>query len=206
MKKAGGSLITGAVDLGLPSGMLWAQGDIVKDANGNYSIGNPEDIGCHFSWGNVDGYNNGDGYDFGSDNNGPYSSTPGRALTADIASDDALHNAALACLGSPWDIPSKDDITELINNTDKEKTSINETNGWKFMKKTDHSVYIFIPKAGRGFSTGIYGINQSGYYWSSSYLNYSNSYFLRFENNETPVLSLDSKFWGYCIRPVIKNS
>lgn len=151
----------GAVDLGLPSGLLWAQGNIVKDANGNYSMGNPTDFGCYFSWGNIDGHL--DEYSFSTTN---YSNTPGSQLTTDIASNDALHDAALAHLGSPWRLPTKEEFEELRAYTDRESTTIDGVNGRKFMKKSDHSVFIFLPIAGVRLNKNYYG-NQ-GRYWTAT--------------------------------------
>lgn len=102
------------IDLGLPSGTLWARGNIVKDTNGNYSIGKPTDYGCCFSWGNIDGHNDGDGYVF---NQAVYDVTSGGALTTDIGLYDATYDAATATLGFPCRMPTKADFEELIDNT-----------------------------------------------------------------------------------------
>lgn len=92
------SIPNGFVDLGLPSGTLWAKGNICKDTDGKYYIGEETDYGCYFSWGNIEGHNEGEGYNF---NSKTYKSTAGNSLTSDINPDDASHDAALARLGSP---------------------------------------------------------------------------------------------------------
>lgn len=154
----------GFVDLGLPSGTLWAKGNICKDANGKYYIGEETDYGCYFSWGNIEGHNVGDGYNF---NGETYYNTAGSSLTSNIDPDDASHDAALACLGSPWHMPTKAIFLELYRNTDQQKTTIDGVTGWKFMKKTDHSVYIFFPAAGSWSSTQIDGTEYC-HYWTST--------------------------------------
>ena len=99
------------VDLGLPSGILWA----VK----NVGASSPEDNGLYFSWGNVDGHavdENGnvtDGYSFDPDT---YTTTSGGQYTGSIL--DAEHDAATINMGDDWRMPTVDEILELIQNTD----------------------------------------------------------------------------------------
>ena len=42
-------------------------------------------------------------------------------------------------------MPLREDIEELISQTDKELATINGVPGIKFMKKSNHSVYLFFP-------------------------------------------------------------
>ena len=193
----------GFVDLGLPSGLKWAQANIVKDAQGNYAIGeNPEDYGCYFSWGNIVGHNNGEGYDFGTSNSGPYASTPGKQVSANIASNDAQHDAALALLGSPWRLPTKEEFQELYDNTDREWTTINGINGWKFMKKTDHSVFVFFPAAGYGYGTSVYYVGSVGYYWTSSWYSANNACYVYFYSSGVDPQNYYYRYSGFSVRAV----
>ena len=165
------------VDLGLPSGTFWAKGNIVKDGSGNYSIGNETDYGAYFSWGNVEGHNDGEGYDF---RDSTYNSTPGKSVSADISSSDATHDAALATLGSPCRMPTKEEFKELYDNTDNELTTIGGVSGRKFMKKTNNRVYVFFPASGYYNGTSPYTQGSYGYYWSSSWHSYAHAYGLSF--------------------------
>ena len=197
----------GFVDLGLS--VKWAQANIVKDGN-KYKIGDNEtDYGCYFSWGNIVGHEsaNGstfdDGYDFGSSNSGPYASTPGKNVTANIASNDAQHDAALACLGAPWRLPTKEEFKELYDNTDREWTTINGVSGWKFMKKTDHSVYVFFPAAGDGDGTSLNGRGSYGYYWSSSWYSSDYAYYMYFGSSSVnPQSNYYRRYLGFSVRAV----
>ena len=191
------------VDLGLPSGLKWAQGNIVKDEQGNYSIGNETDYGCYFSWGNIIGHNNGKGYDFGTSNSGPYASTPGAQVSANIASNDASHDAALACLGAPWHMPTKEDFKELYDNTDREWTSIDGIKGWKFMKKTDHSVYVFFPAAGYGLGASVGYVGSIGRYWSSSWYSADNAFYMSFLSSSVNPQYSGNRYRGFPVRAVI---
>ena len=199
------AVITGTsamVDLDLPSGTLWAKGNIVKDANGNYAIGNETDWGTYISWGNIIGHNEGEGYNFDQTT---YDSTPGASVSADIPSNDAAHDFALAALGAPWHLPTKEQTKELYDNTDTEWVAdYNGTGvaGRKFMKKTDHSVFIFLPASGYYNGSSLIGRGTSGYYWSSSYDSSTNAYSLDF--NSSFVLPQNGYYRrnGRSVRPV----
>lgn len=193
--------ITPYVDLGLPSGLLWAQGNIVK-VDGSYAIGEPTDYGCYFSWGNIDGHNDDDGYDFGTSISGSYASTPGAQVNANIASNDSAHDAALACLGSPWRLPTKEEFQELYDNTDNLWTTINGVNGYKFMKKTDHSVYVFFPATGSGYGTSINNVGTRGYYWSSSWDSDNIAYSMYFSNSSMYPQLRANRYRGITVRAV----
>ena len=116
------------VDLGLPSGTLWATRDIdltkaskFADTPFVYEV-------SFFSWGNIDGHNptsptSFDGsYDWGGINEDApyyegqvYGSTPGAELTTSFTPGSG-HDAARENLGAPWRIPSAEDFIELMSN------------------------------------------------------------------------------------------
>lgn len=190
------------VDLGLPSGLLWAGGNLVKDSQGNYSVGEETDWGTYVSWGNIIGHNEGEGYNFDQTT---YDSTPGKQVAANIPSNDAAHDIALATLGSPWHLPTKEDFKELYDNTDSEWVAdYNGTGvaGYKFMKKTDHSVYVFFPASGLYSGTSLSYRGTYGHCWSSSFLSATSAYYLRF--NSSSVLPQDyyNRRYGFTVRPV----
>ena len=193
------------IDLGLPSGTKWATGNLVKDSQGNYSIGEETDWGTYVSQGNIVGHNNGEGYDFGTSNSGPYASTPGKQVSANIASNDAQHDAALALLGSPWRLPTKEEFQELYDNTDREWTTINGINGWKFMKKTDHSVFVFFPAAGYGYGTSIDDVGSLGLYLSSSWNSDTYAYDMYFNSSSVIPQSHSDRCYGFSVRAVCDN-
>lgn len=190
---------TGFVDLGLPSGALWAVGNLVKDSQGNYSIGAETDWGTYVSWGNIDGHNEGEGYDFSQTT---YDSTPGKQVAANISSSDSAHDICLARLGAPWHLPTKEDLQELYDNTDREWTTINGVSGWKFMKKTDHSVFVFFPASGYYSGTSLSNRGSYGSYWPSSYLNSTNAYCLYFLSSNVYPKSNNWRNSGTTVRPI----
>ena len=128
------------VDMGLPSGVLWAKASIdltteskFQEVDGDVS---PFVYNCSFfSWGNVDGHNpttppatdktstsGSFDYNWGGVNEQepyydgqPYGSTPGNALTGNIPPS---MDAARVNLGAPWRMPSMEDFVELFANID----------------------------------------------------------------------------------------
>lgn len=159
------------VDLGLPSGLKWATMNLGANA--------PEEAGLYFSWGNVEGHAAGSGYNFDSST---YNSTPGGGISG-LSQHDSFgqaYDAAHANLGGSWRMPTDAEFKELYDNTDSELATLNGVYGRKFMKKSDHSVFIFFPAAGFCEGTSLHGIGSYGYYWSSSWSDSSNGYLLCF--------------------------
>ena len=192
----------GFVDLGLPSGKKWAIGNLVKDSQGNYSIGAETDWGTYVSWGNIIGHNEGEGYNFDQTT---YDSTPGKQVAANIPSNDAAHDIALATLGTPWHLPTKEDFQELYDNTDSEWVAdYNGTGvaGRKFMKKSDHSVYVFFPASGNYSGTSLNSRGTSGNYWSSSFYSATLAYRLLFNSSSVYPQDDYSRRSGLAVRPV----
>ena len=192
----------GFVDLGLPSGKKWAIGNLVKDSQGNYSIGEETDWGTYVSWGNIIGHNEGEGYNFDQTT---YDSTPGKQVAANIPSNDAAHDIALATLGTPWHLPTKEDFQELYDNTDSEWVAdYNGTGvaGRKFMKKSDHSIYVFFPASGIYYGTSLSLRGTNGYYWSSSFVSTTNAYNMYFSSSSVNPQNSDTRRYGFSVRPV----
>lgn len=193
------------VDLGLANGVKWATGNIIKDKNtGAYEIGSPTDYGAFFSWGNIIGYN---GYEKAF-NESNYRSTPGNSLTASIASNDAEHDAPRALLGEPWRLPTTNDFWFLFRGTDREwvKNYMDTgVSGIKFMKKNDHSVFVFFPAGGEKYS---YSQNNEGYHaecWTSViYSDTSKAYLFDHQENNSfsSITTYSSRYLGLPIRPV----
>lgn len=197
---------SGFVDLGLPSGRLWAKGNLVKDSQGNYTIGDETDWGTYVSWGNIDGHNEGEGYDFSLAN---YNSSSGASVSADIPSNDASHDICFARLGSPWFLPTKSDFYDLIYKTDKQwVANYNGTGikGYKFMNKSDHSIYIFLPASGLYNGTTLEARNSMGFYWSSNFKSAvgggHRAYPLYFRQSSISYNSDNGCRYGMSIRPV----
>ena len=193
------------VDLGLPSGTLWATCNIGAE--------NPEDYGDYFAWGETTGYNNGkttfswSTYTLCNGNKYTITKYCTRSSYGTIDNKTELapeDDAAYVNWGSEWRMPTHAQLEELLNssNTTITWTTLNGVKGRKISKKTDPSVYIFLPAAGYRY-TSLDGAGSSGNYWSRSLGAITNScaYYLGFFSDDIDC-DYFSRFYGYSVRPV----
>lgn len=173
------------VDMGLPSGTLWAIANLDATTQSGFAEvdGKPSPFKYEctfFSWGNNVGHNpisdSAFDYDWGNSNSGPYASTPGATLTADAG---LSFDAARAILGAPWRDPSTEDFAELFNNIDyvdansdvisgtNKLTTINSITGIRLKSKNNGNI-IFFPCSGSGYRQSWYARGSDGNYWSRS--------------------------------------
>lgn len=109
------------VDMGLPSGRLWAKCNIDLTQQDKFAQSEYSYDASFFSWGNIDGHNPTGGtfdYDFSQAN---YELTDGYAMFSQLVYDDEMwprQDAAYANLNAPWRIPSYADYKELRDNSD----------------------------------------------------------------------------------------
>ena len=154
------------VDLGLPSGIKWA--------NMNVGATSETDFGLFFQWGDTVGYTqaqveNGEKefsrpnykwYDGSENTMTKYNDTDGK--TELDAEDDGVR----VHMGGDWRLPTSTNIEELIANTNYEYTTIDGIEGGKFTNKSDSSKYIFLP--GAGYENGYFYLGITFFSWSSS--------------------------------------
>ena len=156
------------VDLGLPSGTLWATCNIGANA--------PEGYGDYIAWGETqpkDTYNwstyqycnGGDGWNtltkYCNDSNFGYNGFTDNQTTL-LPEDDA----ATANWGSDWRMPTKEEWEELYNNTTMTWTMQNGVSGRLFTASNGNS--LFLPAAGYRSDSYLDNAGSDGYYWSSS--------------------------------------
>ena len=204
------------VDLGLPSGTLWATCNVGAE--------NPEESGDYFAWGETetkasyywDTYTwMNEGYDSWSQINkytfedGQTSACwySGGAFVGDGKKNLSMaDDAAAKNWGSQWQMPTRAQFEELINTayTTSEFTTQNGVNGLKVTGKNGNS--IFLPAAGNRLITDSYYVGNEGRYWSRSlspsYSDYAS--FLSF-NSSGKLLDTGLRAQGCCIRPVRKT-
>ncbi len=196
------------VDLGLPSGTLWA--------TCNIGATSPEDYGDYFAWGETEGYNDGkttfnwSTYKWceGSDNTMTKYCTKSsygyNGFTDAKTELDPEDDAAYVNWGSDWRMPSLEQFQELINSnyTTTEWTTLNGVNGRKITSKTNGN-FIFLPAAGWRYDSSLRGAGSGSYYWSraldSDYP--SDAWYLIFGSGG---IRMDSniRFYGRSVRPV----
>ena len=182
----------GAVDLALPSGVLWA--------DKNVGAATPYEDGLYFSWGNVTGHTGTDGYDFGTSNDGPYASTPGAALTGNIPTN-GTYDAARHNMGAPWRMPTVGEFQELNSNCDSEWTDEDGVAGRRFTSRINGSS-IFFPASGSRYGTGLSSRGTLGLFWSSSLSSQTIGYGLGFNASGVYPAYYDYRFNGFSVRAV----
>lgn len=182
------------VDLGLPSGRLWA------DCNIGASI--VTDVGYYFSWGNVTGHTAGSGYSF---NGTSYNSTTGHNLSSSIPAN-ATYDAARYYWGGNWRMPTADEFKELYDNTTVSYENYNNRKCIKFTHKTQNTRYIVLPCGGAYNGGTTLNLNNTrGYYWASTYANANVAYQFTGQHDASNVVPKDqwTRAYGLNIRPVM---
>ena len=193
------------VDLGLPSGTLWATMNIGAE--------NPEDYGDYFAWGETEGYNDGkttfnwSTYTLcnGSSTTLTKYCTDRNYGTVDTKTElDLEDDAAYVNWGPNWRMPSYAQQDELINSsyTTMVWTTMNGVNGRKITSRTNGNS-IFLPAAGCLDDTSRYYEGSGGYYWLRT-LNASYPYYARFLALDSIDVSTSfgNRNSGRSIRPV----
>ena len=193
----------GFVDLGLPSGIFWAEK--------NLGASSASDYGRYFSWGDIVGQVAATDGDNAFSKSFDWTNDVFGQKWGMVAQDIACPNGVLAptydaakIANSSWRMPTAAEVQELSNNTDHIWTSINSVFGCKFTSKKDSNKYVFFPAAGHGYYDHISNAGSKGNYWSSS-LNTSlidNAYYLDFDSKSVYPTSNYCRYFGYPVRPV----
>ena len=182
----------GAVDLALPSGVLWCEH--------NVGAATPYEDGLYFSWGNITGHTGTDGYDFGTSNDGPYASTPGAALTGNIPTNNT-YDAARHNMGAPWRMPTVGEFQELNAQCDSEWTDEDGVAGRRFTSRINGNS-IFFPASGFRSGTSLSSRGSYGYYWSASLTSSAYGYNLRCDSGGVYPANASDRFYGFSVRAV----
>ncbi len=230
MYKGGYKIIDGHkfIDLGLPSGLLWAETNVGADL--------PADYGNYYAWGETsveDKYSS--GYKYYNFDNYKYKdkeddtiytftkyNSGGDMLTLDTSDDAAYTNWTTKC----W-TPTKEQVQHLIDNTTvtldatRENSKGSTIRGAEFKSKTNGNS-IFLPYNGdyeRFLCIGYSGYrgNECGRYWTNNLVpvkkvdymvystyTYQNPSTLSFGWSATDNVSVSTnwRFYGLGIRPV----
>ena len=201
------------VDLGLPSGTLWA--------TCNIGANNPEEYGNYFAWGEVTPktiydwstykYCNGSESTLTKYCNKSYYGYNG--FTDTLTELEPEDDAAYVNWGSEWRMPSDVQFEELINSsyTTTTWTTQNSVSGFKIISNSNGSS-IFMPAAGEYYQTSQY-TGTDLRYWTrtlSTTSPYTDCRAYGLENpgySSTSMLRLTQwyRYTGWSIRPV-RNS
>ena len=158
------------VDLGLPSGTLWA--------TCNIGANNPEEYGDYFAWGETEGYNDGKtdfswstykwckgSYDMLTKYCG-WGEYGYNGFTDNKTELDLEDDAAYVNWGPEWRMPTYEQFRELYNsNTTTEWTTQNGVYGRKITSKANGNS-IFLPAAGYRSNSSLNCVGSHGFYRS----------------------------------------
>ena len=167
------------IDLGLPSGTLWADRNVGADS--------PEGYGDYFRFGET---------------------TPFTEKSPSYKYEDINYNiagtdkdAATTLLGAKFRMPTFYQIKELLNFCSCQWTQVNGVNGIVVTGPNGNS--IFLPAAGYRLSSNgsLYNVGSYGYYWSAPPYCTSYSPMLGFGSSGW-CWSYYDRAYGYPVRPV----
>ncbi len=201
-KPSGFEIGHGYVDLGLPSGTLWA--------TCNIGANTPTDYGDYFAWAEIKPKKN-----YTRDNCTTYEIFYADGIKGNVNSDTV--RATIRIIGNPkhdvatykwqgeWSLPSAADYAELNKECVWEFKNLNGHKG--FVIKGPNGNRIFLPAGGYIEGTYKSQVGTGGFYWTGDYWDqYERS--TSFNFSET---SHDGVIWSYrdkgkTIRPVLKKT
>lgn len=186
-----------AVDLGLPSGTLWA--------SHNIGATTPEEFGDYYSWGETEPKASYKLEEYRHFKAGQENVMAIRRAFADLGKDIAgtQYDVAYVKWGEEWQMPSLGQFQELEQNCVWEWTSVHEVVGYKITSKTNGNS-IFLPAAGSKASQRTSNIGVYGLYWSSTvaYDGPSGGCNLLIQKGSDRRRQTSSRALGYTVRAV----
>ena len=193
------------VDLGLPSGTLWATFNV----GANY----PEEPGDNFAWGetSIKDHYAWDNYKFGQ-----YNKLTKYCTDTECGENNFIDylsvlqpedDAATVNWGNGWSTPTLGQWREMVNNTTNEWTTVNGMGGRRFTGKNGNS--IFLPAVGRSYYTNIANtVGSEAYYWTKILGEGDPHFALEFAFDKeycfhgSSYAEGDMRYMGFAIRPV----
>ena len=192
------------VNLGLPSGTLWAKCNIGATA--------PEEYGDYFAWGET---TTKDIYDWSNyryctaDGDNlltltKYNTSEAYGLVDNLTTLEAADDAATARLGNGTRIPTREDWEELLAGTVAEWGTLNGVGGYRLTAPNGNS--LFLPAAGSSNGTELVAAGEYGFYWSASLYTDSpnDAWSFSFLPGDHRIGSFGYRSDGQSIRPVSK--
>ena len=158
------------VDLGLPSGTLWA--------TCNVGASSPEDYGDYFAWGETAPKDN---YNWSTYKwcNGSYTTMTKYCINSRYGYNgftdgktklDPEDDAAYVNWGPSWRMPTTEQQRELYENCSSVWTTQNGVNGRLFTGPNGNT--LFLPAAGGRWDDSLNSAGSYGYFWSRTLLSY----------------------------------
>lgn len=214
------------VDMGLPSGLLWATRNIDATQKNGFAKSAFQYECSYFSWGNIDPHSPTSNTSFSPWSWGetvyeePYVSSPGAQINYPNTIPNNLDPAKKYC-GNDWLMPNTQQMGELMDNCifiDGEGNEIPSENQNKLvsMNAADGKGYvigirlrsringntIFFPTCGYGLNSELANRGITGRYWLNGLSQQNNSYCLLFRNIDVSPNNTASRSRALVIRPV----
>ena len=177
------------VDLGLPSGILWATCNVFADT--------PTEPGYYFAWGDTISRSifSWDNYLFGDQNSlTKYTYNDGMYQLEEV--DDMAHSAN----GGGWRMPTVFDYYELLDNCTMQGTTIDGVKGVRLTSNIN-SKTIFFPAAGYMNGRNLYANNSEMLTWSATLDDETHAFMFKW-NEESSGIQGWARYYGLPIRPV----
>lgn len=189
------------VDLGLPSGLLWADRNVGAQSS--------EDYGNYYAWGETapkeiydwNTYAYGNSYDQLTKycNESDYGLN---GFTDNRTTIEASDDAATVNIGGGARTPTKDEWLELIDNTTSTWTTQNGVYGCLLTASNGKS--IFLPAAGCRVDSIPYDAGEFGRYWSSTLItgHPGSAWYFNFDSSGGQYMYDVMRFQGNSVRAV----
>ena len=183
------------IDLGLPSGTLWACCNVDTDHPENQS---PTNYGGYYAWGETETK-----FNYSSSAYQYYKDGSYQSIGSDIAGTE--YDVAHVKWGGSWVMASYSQQQELLDNCTSTWTTQNGVSGTLFTGANGGR--IFLPAAGFRYNYNLNVAGSGGYYWSStqdpSFA--GNAYFLySYSSGADPDIGY--RYIGQSVRPVVSVS
>jgi len=183
------------VDLGLPSGTLWA--------TCNIGANSPEERGDYFAWGETEPKDYYDWNTYKWCNGSEYTLTKycnkSSYGTVDNKTElDPEDDAAYVNWGPSWRMPTSEQRQELSQSCSWQWTTVNDVNGYLVTGCNGNS--IFLPAAGYSHSS----VDNIGYYWLRSLNSFGpgSAYFMYFYRGDWDTWISTDRYYGMPVRAV----
>ena len=195
------------VDLGLPSGLLWATCNVGANV--------PEEYGDYFAWGETQPKDTYNWNTYLYSNNGSWeyynltkycndSQYGHNSFTDNLTTLLPEDDAAKAFWGIDWRMPTQEEWQELIDNTTSMWTYQNGVSGRLFTASNGNC--LFLPASGCHYNSILDYAGSYGYYWSSSLFSDrpDHAWNLYFGSGFISIY-WDFRIFGFSVRPVREN-
>ena len=183
----------GFVDLGLPSGTLWA--------TCNVGASSPEQAGLYFAFGETEGFT-AEQVEKGVRKFNKTSYKAKKFKSELTSEEDAAH----VNMGEGWRMPTYNEWQELIDNCDTAWTDDYNGTGIKgriFTSKVNGNS-VFFPAVGYCYNSSVCYVGSGGDYWSSTLGSSEVAWYLYFYSVDKGLYNR-SRYYGYSVRGVCKR-